>query len=107
MDVDARVQLYDLKTKYQFQTAPGYDQYNMPLYGLQNGSDISYYPMYQGFLGPAYVNGVQVAFQTEKNGSICKFICIHTEHFTDMLNYYQDPQRLSGWDLEKSRYAIV
>ena len=69
MDVDARIQLFDLKTKYQFQTAPGFDQYNMPLYNLQTEAGpqvISYYPVYQGFIGPGYVNGVQVPIQTEK-----------------------------------------
>jgi hypothetical protein len=82
MDVDARMQLFDLKTKYQFQTVPGVDQYNMPLYSVQcetlstspaytNGvarsPDIGMYPVYQGFLGPAYINGVQLSFQTKKN----------------------------------------
>jgi hypothetical protein len=69
MDVDARIQLFDLKTKYQFQTIPGYDQYNMPLYSLQTepGSQtIGYYPVYQGFLDPVYINGIQVPFQTDK-----------------------------------------
>jgi hypothetical protein len=69
MDVDARMQLFDLKTKYQFQTVPGFDQYNMPLYNIQTepGANINFYPVYQGFLSPAYINGVQVTFQTEKN----------------------------------------
>jgi len=70
MDVDARIQLFDLKTKYQFQTSPGFDQYNMPLYSLQTepGSQtISYYPVYQGFVGPAYINGIPVSFSTDKN----------------------------------------
>ena len=72
MDVDARVQLFDLKTKYQFQTTPGVDQYNMPLYEIQIEStnpsqSVSYYPVYQGFFGPAFVNGVQVPFDTQKN----------------------------------------
>ncbi len=72
MDVDARIQLFDLKTKYQFQTQPGVDQYNMPLYNLQlEGSNptssINYYPVYQGFLSPCYINGIQVPIQTEKN----------------------------------------
>ncbi len=70
MDVDARIQLFDLKTKYQFQTTPGVDQYNMPLYSVQTepGSQtIGMYPVYQGFLGPAYINGVQVPLQTQKN----------------------------------------
>lgn len=72
MDVDARVQLFDLKTKYSFQTTPGVDRYNMPLYNVQTetvnySQSINFYPVYQGFLGPAYVNGVPVSFSTEKN----------------------------------------
>jgi hypothetical protein len=70
MDVDARVQLFDLKTKYQFQTVPGVDQYNMPLYDIQiqPGFDtIGMFPVYQGFVSPAYINGIQVPLQTEKN----------------------------------------
>jgi len=70
MDVDARMQLFDLKTKYAFQTSPGVDQYNMPLYNLQTeqgSQSIGMYPVYQGFLSPAYINGVQVPLQTQKN----------------------------------------
>jgi len=72
MDVDARIQLFDLKTTYQFQTQPGVDQYNMPLYSVQTaptGSNqtIGMYPVYQGFLAPAYVNGIPISFQTQKN----------------------------------------
>jgi hypothetical protein len=73
MDVDARLQLFDLKTKYQFQTVPGVDQYNMPLYSVQSetpnepaSQDVYYYPVYQGFVGPAYINGIQVPLQTQK-----------------------------------------
>jgi hypothetical protein len=69
-DVDARMQLFDLKTKYQFQTTPTVDQYNMPLYSVQTeqgGQNISWYPVYQGFTGPAYINGIQVPLQTQKN----------------------------------------
>lgn len=69
-DVDARIQLFDLKTTYQFQTSPGVDRYNMPLYDLQTesgGQTISFYPVYQGFASPAYINGVQVPLQTERN----------------------------------------
>jgi len=68
IDVDARIQLFDLKTTYAFQTTPGVDKYNMPLYSVQNPGDnsIGMYPVYQGFLGPAYVNGIQVQFQTQK-----------------------------------------
>lgn len=70
LDVDARVQLFDLKTKYQFITSPGVDQYNMPLYNVQTEpgmQTIGMYPVYQGFLGPAYINGIQVPLYTEQN----------------------------------------
>lgn len=69
MDVDARIQLFDFKTVYQFQTVPGVDQYNMPLYSIQNEganptSPISFYPVYQGFSSRATVAGVEVGFYT-------------------------------------------
>jgi hypothetical protein len=73
MDVDAEIQVFDLKTKYQFQTQPAVDQYNMPLYNVQsetpgqpNSQDIAMFPVYQGFLSPAYINGIQVQLQTEQ-----------------------------------------
>ena len=65
MDVDARIQLFDLKTKYQFETIPGNLDYNTPIYTVQTeqeGNDIYPYPMYQGFSMPCYVNGIQVPF---------------------------------------------
>jgi len=68
-DVDARIQLFDLKKKYQFQTSPAVDRYNMPLYSVQTelgGQQIGMYPVYQGFLGPAYINGVAVPLETQK-----------------------------------------
>jgi hypothetical protein len=72
MDVDARLQLFDFKTKYQFQTQPGVDQYNMPLYSFQtspvgSNQSIAMYPVYQGFVGPAYIGGVQVHLETQKD----------------------------------------
>ncbi len=70
MDVDARIQLFDLKTKYAFNTVPGVDQYNMPLYDIQTepgSQQIGMYPVYQGFLSPMYINGIQVPLQTQKN----------------------------------------
>lgn len=70
MDVDARIQLFDLKTKYSFQTTPGVDQYNMPLYDVQvepGSQSIGLFQVYQGFVGPAYVNGVKVGFYTQKD----------------------------------------
>jgi|SRR5579863_484560 len=69
MDVDARVQLFDLRTKYAFQTTPGIDQYNMPLYSVQTEpgpQTIGMFPVYQGFTMPCYVNGIQMPFYTER-----------------------------------------
>ncbi len=69
IDVDARMQLFDLKTKYQFQTSPGVDQYNMPLYSVQTqpgGELIGTFPVYQGFTGNALVNGVPISFETRR-----------------------------------------
>lgn len=70
MDVDARIQLFDLKTTYVFQTAPGIDSYNMPLYTVQTepgSQNIGPFPVYQGFEDPIFVNGIQVPFYTERN----------------------------------------
>jgi hypothetical protein len=70
IDVDARVQLFDLKTNYSFQTTPGIAQYNMPLYNIQTepgNQMIGSYPVYQGFMMPCFVNGIQVPFYTEQN----------------------------------------
>ncbi len=70
MDVDARIQLFDLKKVYQFQTIPGFDQYNMPLYDIQTEEgmqSINFYPVYQVLQGPAYINGIQVQLQTQRS----------------------------------------
>ncbi len=69
MDVDARIQLFDFKTKYQFQTQPGVDKYNMPLYNIQvepGAQQIASFPVYQGFTGPALVDGIPVSFYTDR-----------------------------------------
>lgn len=70
MDVDARIQLFDLKTTYQFQTIPGIDQYNMPLYAVQTeqgGQNINFYPVYQGLSSYTTVNGITVPFYNQKD----------------------------------------
>ena len=77
LDVDARIQLFDLKTKYGFTCVPGITSYNMPLYGVNQfplqmeGSapttTISAYPVYQGFMDPAYINGIQVPFYNQRD----------------------------------------
>lgn len=72
--MDARVQLFDLKSQYGFQTTPNKNMYNMPLYGVgiyplqtELGSQtISPYPVYQGFESPVFVNGIQIPFYTQR-----------------------------------------
>jgi len=78
-DVDARIQLFDLKKTYSFQTTPGVDKYNMPLYEVQiedpdgDPQSINCYPVYQGFLEPCYINGIRVPFTTQKNSFFSSF----------------------------------
>ncbi len=70
VDVSSKMNLFDLKTKYQFLTTPGVDKYNMPLYDIQiepGGQDISFYPVYQGFEGPCFVNGISTGFFTQRS----------------------------------------
>lgn len=67
MDVDARMQLFDYKSTYKFQTIPGVDKYNMPLYSQQtqpDGSIIEPFPVYQGFTGTCRIKGIPVSFST-------------------------------------------
>lgn len=67
-DMSARIQLYDFKTTYQFQTIPGINSYNMPLYNVQTepgGSNIAWFPVYQGFMAPARVNGINIPLYTQ------------------------------------------
>jgi hypothetical protein len=69
MDVDARIQVFDLKTKYQFQTTPGIADYNMPLYSIQTepgNQTIAMFPVYQGFTQSSYANGLQLGFYTQR-----------------------------------------
>lgn len=69
MDMDARMQLFDLKTIYKFDTVPGIDQYNMPLYTVQTepgSQNIAPFPVYQGFIAPCFVNGIQVPYYIQR-----------------------------------------
>lgn len=73
LDLDARIQLFDLKALYSFQTVPGVDQYNMPLYNIQTqgvgpgSSTIGMYPVYQGFMPYCRIGGVSVGFYTQRS----------------------------------------
>lgn len=99
MDVDARLQLFDLKTVYFFQTVPGVDQYNMPLYNVQlEGSNpttsINFYPVYQGFIPTARVNGINVPFYTQRS------------QFFDMWPNYTQPVNAIAFGNGSSTYTI-
>lgn len=91
MDVDERIQLFDLKTKYQFQTIPGIADYNMPLYTSQTSSSaqnnlqstITPLPVYQGFLGPAFVNGFPLPFYTDQ-GSFSNLFPLYTQQLAQV-----------------------
>ena len=84
--MSARVQLFDLKTKYVFNTQANVHQYNMPLYGVngypQQGNSlqqtISYYPVYQGFTGMVNINGYSTTLYTDR----LIFENIHTKDST-------------------------
>ncbi len=70
MDLDARMQLFDFKTKYIFQTIPGITDYNMPLYSPQTqpgGQIIAPFPVYQGFFGPVFFDGIESGFYTQRD----------------------------------------
>jgi len=100
-DVDARIQLFDLKKKYQFITTPGVDQYNMPFYNFQvedpfaNPGLIYNYPVYQGLVGPAYINGINVPLHTQKNS-----------FFNIWPNIVQQNQAIAFGDGINQRYDI-
>lgn len=99
MDVDARIQLFDLKTTYQFQTTPAVDTYNMPLYSVQTepgGQSIGPFPVYQGFVGPMYINGVSVSLTTQQNN-----------FYNNWFNVVQNLQSTAIGDGTSGPYQIV
>lgn len=59
-DVPARIQLFDLKTRYQLELQPNIDRYNAPITVLPNQTFV---PTYNSFLTPAYIDGYQVIMQ--------------------------------------------
>ncbi len=72
MDMSSRMQLFDLKTTYRFQTTPGISSYNMPLYSSQTegqgtgSSNITPFPIYQGFTNDCTINGITAPFYTQR-----------------------------------------
>jgi hypothetical protein len=98
MDVDARIQLFDLKKTFKFQTIPGVDRYNMPLYNVQTqegNQAIGMYPVYQGFLGPLYINGIQATFYT-----------LQEQFYAWFPNYVQDLQVVAVGDGSSTNFTF-
>lgn len=72
-DVPARIQLFELKTKFNMLTSPLIDQYNIPYYPQQTapgGITIAPYPMYQMLEGPVLCDGVLVPLFTDRNSFV-------------------------------------
>jgi hypothetical protein len=70
MDIQARAQFFDFKTKWSFQTMQLVSDYNIPMYSIQTepgSQQISYYPVYQGFTGTSYVNGIQIPMYIQRD----------------------------------------
>ena len=93
------MQLFDFKTTYRFQTTPGIDQYNMPLYNIQSQAgvnDIYPFPVYQGFLPGCTVNGVEVPFYTQRQ-----------EFFNAFSNYTQSLTQVGTGDGTTGPYTLT
>ncbi len=80
-DVPLRVQLFDLKSKFNLETIPFVDQYNLPYYPIQTpeatllnpvaggpgATVVAPYFQYQGLIPPVYVDGVQSLFYVNRD----------------------------------------
>ena len=98
MDMSLRVELFDLKTKYQFLMTPGIVSYNMPLYQVQEEpgeQSIAPFPVYQGFLAPIIVNGIQVPFYTQR-----------TLFYRNWTNYPQPVEQVATGDGNTQTFAF-
>jgi hypothetical protein len=98
IEINLRMELFDFKTKYGFQTIPGIADYNMPLYSIQTqpGSQvIGPFPIYEGFMKPAYCNGIPLTFSTERQ-----------EFFNIWPNYNQPQLQVATGDNTAGPYAI-
>lgn len=72
-DVPARLQLFELKSKYSFMAQPLVDQYNVPYYPQATGVGsvtIAPYPMFQMFMQPVLCDGAQIGLFTDRNSFV-------------------------------------
>lgn len=105
LDVDARIQLFDYKTKYGFMTTPYIVHYNLPYYGINQfktqtqgnpPSNISPYPVYQGVRSPCYVNGI-----------ICPMYTQREEFYSYWAPYLQNIQATAVGDGVSRTYTML
>ncbi len=59
-DMPARIQILDLKARFNLELSPNIDQYNAPITYLPNGVVI---PTFNSYLTPAYIDGYQIVMQ--------------------------------------------
>lgn len=103
--MDARVQLFDYKSKYGFMCTPYIVHYNMPYYGINQfktqyegtpAANISPYPVYQGFRPPCYINGI-----------ICPVYTQREEFYSYWAPYLQNIQATAVGDGTAGPYSML
>lgn len=63
-DMPSRIQLFDLRTRYQLELEPDVDRYQAPITILPGGAVV---PTYNSFLTPAYIDGYQIVMQQSQD----------------------------------------
>lgn len=86
-DVPARLQLFELKTKYNFLTQPLVDQYNAPYYPqvtAPGSVTIAPYPIYQMFEQPVLCDGATISLLTDRNSYVNVYPNFYTNEESDV-----------------------
>lgn len=86
-DSPARLQLFELKTKYNFMLTPNVDRYNAPYNSDGNLT-------YQSFLSPGYIDGAQVNFSISEESFYKAYPRFMTNEQNDFNN--TGPSSFSG-----------
>ena len=87
-DVPARLQLFELKSKYSFMAQPLVDQYNIPYYPQATGVGsvtIAPYPMFQMFMQPVLCDGAQIPLFTDRNSWVNVYPNFYTNEENDVV----------------------
>jgi hypothetical protein len=87
-DMSARLQLFELKTKYNFLTQSLVDQYNIPYYNqatAPGGITIAPYPIYQMLEGPVMCDGYNIPLYTDRNSVVQSYPYIYNNEENDVV----------------------